>query len=237
MSKYYLASCIFTTRFPELSFRIQKYVEKRFGFSVVQCCLPEFKQRFFDEKMLKAEIREDWNKLDKPRIFAPGDEVWSVCHTCSNIVETVHKGVKVRSLWELIDSDDEFPIPDYSGLNVTVQDCVRARKRFCEQKAVRNLLDKMQISWQEAAKSHEKTRFCGEFLSSPQSKEGSKNNEGKGNEKFERYAGKMKKHSEQFKTNTVVCYCHYCLAGLEPGGVEGRHMAHMLFPELKQEES
>ena len=28
MSKYYIASCVFTTQFPELSFKIQDYVRK-----------------------------------------------------------------------------------------------------------------------------------------------------------------------------------------------------------------
>lgn len=41
----------------------------------------------------------------------------------------------------------------------------------------------------------------------------------------------MKDHCAQYETDTVVCYCHYCLEGLKTGEVDGRHIAHLLFPE------
>lgn len=31
------------------------------------------------------------------------------------------------------------------------------------------------------------------------------------------------------QTDTVVCYCHYCLEGLIMGGKNGKHMAELLF--------
>lgn len=241
MSKYYIASCVFTPQFPELSFRIQDYAEKRFGFSIVRCCVPGYKLKEIEERMPEGKIRESWSKLADSGRFKAGDEVWSLCHNCNNIIEEVNSGVKVYSLWELIDSDEKFPIPQYPDLNVTVQDCWRARTRSDEQKAVRSLLDKMQISWQEAPENHEKTEFCGVSLYRPQPLRNPKIApkfyvEGAVG-KFiphteEQQAEIMKEYCKQYKTDTVICYCHYCLEGLKFGDVDARHLAQMLFPEL-----
>ena len=51
MSEYYIASCVFTSQFPELSLRIQNYICDRYGFTVVRCCVPRYKIREFEEKM------------------------------------------------------------------------------------------------------------------------------------------------------------------------------------------
>lgn len=41
----------------------------------------------------------------------------------------------------------------------------------------------------------------------------------------------MKQYCEQFVTDRVVCYCHYCLEGLKMGGAEACHLAELLFDE------
>ena len=39
----------------------------------------------------------------------------------------------------------------------------------------------------------------------------------------------MVEHCRRYETDTVVCYCHYCLEGLLCGGKDGRHLAELLF--------
>lgn len=39
----------------------------------------------------------------------------------------------------------------------------------------------------------------------------------------------VRRYCSQFTTPTVVCYCHYCLEGLLQGGVDGRHLADLVF--------
>ena len=39
----------------------------------------------------------------------------------------------------------------------------------------------------------------------------------------------MKEYCRNYKTDSVVCYCHYCLEGLKTGGVDGMHLAEMIF--------
>ena len=137
---YYIASCVFTSQFPELSSRIQSYIRKRFEMDIVRCCVPVYKIRDFEERMPEGSFRERWASLPDSADFKPGDEIYSLCHNCNNIIEEMHPGVKVQSLWELLDSDAGLQLPDHEGLTVTVQDCWRSRDRKEEQAAVRSLL-------------------------------------------------------------------------------------------------
>lgn len=236
--EYYIASCVFTSQFPALSRKIQRYVSERFAIPVVRCCVPRYKLREFTERMPEGTEREAWTALPDSAPFAEGDRVYSLCHNCNNIIEEMHPGVEVHSLWELIAGDDRFPFPDYSNLDVTVQDCWRARERREEQEAVRCLLDRMQIRWREAAENHEHTDFCGLSLYRPQPP---RNPKLAPRHYVEGAAGKfnplppeeqvrlMTQYCAGFETRDVVCYCHYCLEGLLAGGVNGRHIAELLF--------
>ena len=205
---------------------------------VLRCCVPNWKVQIYEDKMPEGILREEWKNLPHTAEFAPGDETWSLCFHCSNIIEESHPGVKVHSLWELIDQDESFPLPDDSGMRVTLQDCWRARERSEVQAAVRSLLRKMNIKFAEAEKNHEETDFCGSSLYRPQvarnallaPKHYVEGAEGK----FlphteEEQIQLMKEYCAQYRTETVVCYCHYCLEGLLQGGVDGRHIAQLVF--------
>ena len=238
-STYYIASCVFTSQFPELSYRIQDYIRKRWNFQIVRCCVPKYKLQEFTDRMPEGELREHWSDLPDSRCFVEGNNVYSLCHNCDNIIEETHPGVSVHSLWELIDQDERFSFPDYSGLSVTVQDCWRAKDRTDEQNAVRSLLRKMNIQYIEAPEHRDKTEFCGMSLYRPQPP---RNPKLAPKHYIEQAVGKfiprsleeqvqlMRDYCRQFKTKTVVCYCHYCLEGLLAGSVDGKHIAQLLFP-------
>ena len=235
--KYFVASCTFASWYPELNRRIREYAMSM-ELVVIRCCVRGWKVREYEDKMPEGELREAWRALPHSAEFQPGDEVWSVCHTCSNIIEEMHPGVAVHSLWELVDADPKFPFPDYSGLKVTVQDCWRSKERTEEQAAVRSLLGKMKIEYVEAEKHHGQTDFCGTSLYRAQvarnPKLAPKHYAEGAVGKFiphseEEQARIMKEYCAKYTTETVVCYCHNCLEGLDVGGVDGRHIAHMLF--------
>ena len=160
LKTYYIASCVFTSRFPSLSMRIREYVDEHFGCEIVRCCVPKYKIRDFEDKMPEGKFRDLWRQLPDSGQFESGDEVYSLCHNCNNIIEEMHPGVRVHSLWELLAADEEFPFPDYQGMKVTIQDCWRSRDRREEQQAVRNLLEKMNIDFVEADLNHENTEVC-----------------------------------------------------------------------------
>ncbi len=123
MSHYYIASCVFTAQFPERSQKIRNYIEERWGFKTVRCCVPRYKIRQFEEKMPEGVLRDEWASLPDSGVFRISDHVYSLCHNCNNIIEETRPGVAVSSVWELLAGDPAFPLPHYDGLCVTVQDC------------------------------------------------------------------------------------------------------------------
>ena len=241
--RYYIASCVFTARFPELSRRIQNIMRERLGLTVVRCCVPSYRIKDFENKMPEGELRDGWQALPDSGRFGRDDEVYSLCHNCNNIIEEMHGDVKVRSLWELLDSDEGFPLPDYRGLCATIQDCWRSRDRRGEQNAVRRLLKKMNVDLVETTPNHQDTAFCGASLYRPQPPRNPKlapkhyvqGAEGLFQPHTEaEQARLMRDYCRRFTTDKVICYCHYCLEGLRMGGVNGIHLAQMLFPEADQ---
>ena len=237
---YYIASCVFTVRFPDLSRKIRDYVSTLPGMNIIRCCTPGWKIGLYEEKMPEGILRDSWKAIPHTADFRPGDETWSLCANCSNIIEESRPGTRVHSLWELIDSDENFSFPDYSGMKVTLQDCWRSRDRSETHDAVRSLLGKMNIEFDEIGKNRENADFCGTSLYRPQVDRNPKLAP-----KHYRYGAEglflphtedeqkelMLRHCAQYKTKTVVCYCHYCLDGLLTAGVDGRHLAALLFPE------
>jgi len=237
--EYYVASCVFTSRFPQLSDKIQRYLRERYDMPIVRCCIPKYKLKEYEEKM-PEQYRSGWRSLPDCATFGAGDVVYSVCHNCSNIIEETRSGVKTVSLWELILLDDSFVYPDFSNMKVTVQDCWRSKERHSEQLAVRSLLKKMGIDFVELNENMNRTEFCGNSLYKPQPARNPKlaplhyevNAQGKFlPHTIEEQEKIMKEYCKQFSTDDVICYCHYCLEGLLMGGVNGKHIAELLFDE------
>ena len=240
MEKYYIASCVFTAQFPALSERIQAFVRKNYSLSVVRCCTKRYKLEEFTEKMPAGDTRARWSALPDCADFQKGDLIVSLCHNCNNIIEENCPETRVTSLWELLDADASLPLPDYSGLMVTVQDCWRSRDRLGEQRAVRSLLRKMHIEFRETENNFEKANFCGASLYRPQPPRNPilapvhYQEEAKGlfiphTEAEQKHL--MEAYCERYTTKKVVCYCQYCLEGLLMGGRDGVHLAQLLFPE------
>ena len=235
---YFIAACVFTERYPELGRAIRAYVRRRHDMPVARCCVPRYKLRAFTEKMPEGALRDEWAALPDCADFAPGDTVYSLCHNCAAIIEETKPGVVTRSLWELILEDDDFPFPDYGGRAMTVQDCWRARDRAAEQAAVRALARRMNIEVVELEERGERTEFCGNSLYRPAPPRNLKLAPKRFVEgapgKFlphspEEQEAIMRSHAGRFATPEVVAYCHYCVEGLELGGVRAHHLAALLF--------
>ncbi|MBQ1367877.1 MAG: hypothetical protein IIY45_07280, partial [Firmicutes bacterium] len=70
MMKIYIASCVFTSQFPELSLRIQNYVREHFDLKIVRCCVPRYKIQEFEEKMPEGQYRMIWQELPDSEAFS-----------------------------------------------------------------------------------------------------------------------------------------------------------------------
>lgn len=207
--------------------------------SIVRCCVPGWKKQIYEDKMPEGIFSENWKKLPQSQVFELADAIWSLYPNCMNITEEWRNVREVHSLWELIDNDKDFPFPAYSGMRVTLQDCWRMRDRNATHDAVRSLLTKMNIEYIEVPMNREKADFCGKSLYRPQvdrnpklaPKHYKENIEGLFKEHTEEQIQIMKEYCSQYKTEAVVCYCHYCLEGLLAGGVKGIHVAELLFKD------
>ncbi len=238
MTDYLIASCVFTSEFPELSLRIREYACSHWGMKIVRCCSPKYKLTHFTERMPEGPLRDSWTGLPDTAAFGEGDVVYSLCHNCLNIIEETVSEARVRSVWERIDEDPDFEYPDMTGTVATLQDCWRSRERTAEQDAVRRILDRMNVEWREAEENRGSTEFCGNSLYRPQPPRNPKvapkhylyGAEGKfvphTAEEQERI---MEEYCSRFETEKVICYCHYCLEGLLLGKKDAVHLAELLF--------
>lgn len=217
---------------------MQEYVSSKSEIELVRCCIPNFRTKENTDRIKDEIARTGWSRLPQSASFSSEDTIYSICPNCTNILSEQYEGIRTISLWEFIDQDKDFVFPDYHGIKATIQDCWRTREQRAEQDAVRSLLAKMNIDVVELTDNYEKTEFCGSTLYREQP---AKNALYAPKHYVEQAAGKFQPHSEEeqirimkeycsrYTTDIVVCYCHYCLEGLIQGGVDGRHIAHLLF--------
>ncbi len=95
---YYIASCVFTSKYPALSKVIQQYIRDSYGMQIVRCCVPKYSLQHFTEQM-PEDYREQWGSIPDCADFQPGDTVYSLCHNCSAILEESKPGVNISSIW------------------------------------------------------------------------------------------------------------------------------------------
>jgi len=231
----YIASCVLTRDYPELSRKAISYV-KSLGIPISRCCVAKYKVKEFEDSV-DPSIRDEWKSLPHHLPIENTDTIVSVCHNCTNIIAETIPGVKIISLYELILNDENFIYPDYHNEEMTIQDCWRASDHFEEKKAVRALMKKMNIKIREIKEPED---FCGISLFRPQPPRnpimapkhyGPQSTVGKfGTYTAEEQVELMKKHAEKIETDKVVTYCHYCQKGLELSGKESLHIIELLFP-------
>lgn len=156
------------------------------------------------------------------------DTAVCVCNNCMAMLDESASNHAMDNIWMLIDATPNFPLPDYKGKKMGLQDCGRAFDRTDVQDAVRSLMKKMNIQIVELPDAREKSIFCGpSFLKSAPKIDASlapkRYGEGARERGFfkdyspEEFERLMKEHCERIPVDEVVCYCAACDAGLEMG--------------------
>ena len=233
----YVASCVFTREYPELSVKIQDYLSKNFNIPIMRCCVPKYKLKEFTDFMPNW-LQNSWSSTPDFLDITPNQTVICICHNCSAIFEEYRPDIKRISLWEFILSDENFNFSNYNNEKIALQDCWRAYDNHTEQEAVRDLLRKMNIDIVELKNNHEKTEFCGDSLyktAPPRNlKLAPKRFVENAYGKFVSHSPKereelMKEYCMEIPTEKVIAYCHYCVNGLNLGGKQGIHLAELLF--------
>lgn len=161
--------------------------------------------------------------------LAGDDMAVCVCVNCMAMIDEDASCAGVENVWPLVDTDPDFPLPDYDGMTVSVQDCGRAYDRADVQDAVRSLLAKMNVRVVEAPDAREKTTFCGAAgLRAIPEQDGDFAPKRYGEDARARgmfvphdedeIPGLLKEHADTVPADDVVCYCTACDAGIEAGG-------------------
>ena len=178
---------------------------------------PEMEQRilFYLDKLYNVEPHKICCRHD-PKL-EKGSVVINVCAGCDRRFRSLYDGVNTVSLWEILDGMDDFPFPDYSGVNMSVHDACPIRGKPQVHSAIRSLLHKMNIKVVETQYHGERSICCGDdyYPSLP----------------LEQVHKKMKNRADSMPCDDVVVYCVSCVKSMYIGGKTPHYMVDLLFGE------
>lgn len=219
MTRVFFPGCKVKAKYPEASERLEKAVMDR-GYvdEVTGCC------------------RVNHQKLNSD------DTAVCICVNCMAMIDEDAANEKTVNVWQLIDADPDFPLPDHSGLTVSIQDCGRSYDRDGLHDSVRSLLGKMNVAVVEAPDARNESTYCG----AAGMKAVPKMDAGFAPWRYTQDApergmfvpceedeivSRLKAHADEIPTDDVVCYCTACHAGLEEGGKRAINMIELVFGE------
>ncbi|MDO4538056.1 MAG: hypothetical protein Q4B54_07830 [Coriobacteriales bacterium] len=141
--QYYLPGCDFNKNHPEAGAKLREYMLAQHGLTEAPCC--------------------------RARELSAGadDTIVENCTLCELMLTERFPQTRLISLYEWVLSDPAFPWPDFTGREMTLQDCARARNNPQLQDAVRACLDRMHVRYLELEQRREQTRFDGVWLYNP----------------------------------------------------------------------
>lgn len=191
---YFQTSCNFTSATPDISKTVFKHVQNAYGLKLNGCCL-------------------------KFQNFSKEDVVYYLCQNCRMQLEQATEAT-LLSFYLLLDQDENFPWPDYHEKAFYLQDCFRDKEHPEIHKAVRNILQKMNIQVLELEKNKEHSDFCGTLFY-----------EGKRCMGWDEEKKKttMEQYVSHFGDIPVITYCNRCRKDILLGGHEAFHILELIF--------
>ncbi|MCI9597527.1 MAG: hypothetical protein HFE75_09580 [Firmicutes bacterium] len=215
MSMYFFPGCKYRAHNPEGTQKLEQYLNDRFGTITMDCCSMDF---------------------DKPTL---PDSVIFQCPTCGLILSESGSGYPMRSLYEFLLSDHDYPWPDYGAAKMTLQDCWRSRNNIDHLDAIRAVIKKMNIQAFELECRRGKADFCGATLYRTPSERyqtlAYQNLVVNGNFQpcsEETQTRKMLEHGKQYATNDILCYCTGCMEGIKMSGHNPIHLLDLMVSTL-----
>lgn len=216
MSRVYFPGCKIKAKYPAASeWMTQQIMDRGYADEVTGCC------------------------RDNHQELASDDVAVCICNNCMAMIDEDAANEQIDNIWVLIDSDPDFPLPDYGGKRMGLQDCGRAYDRAEVQDAIRSLLTKMNIEVEELEDARENCVHCGISTMKPVPKQDAgfapkryvedapKRGMFVDRPEEERVAA-MKAHCATIESDEVVCYCTACDAGLEIGGKQAVNLIELV---------
>lgn len=134
----------------------------------------------------------------------PGSTIINNCAGCDRRFRNDYPTIQTISLWEVLDSIPQLPLPNHSGRTLSVHDSCSYRERPSEQQALRNILRKMQIQIVESAASGAQAVCCGDSAY--------------GKVPLETLHALQRKRANQMPCTCVAVQCVTCIKSMAIGG-------------------
>ena len=199
---YYQPSCSFNEMDPVSAKCLREYAVEK-GMKIRICC-------HFDKNLLGEE-----------------DTAIYFCQACREFMEK--QGFHTKSLWEILDEDQKFVFPDYSGMHFVIQDCWRDREHPEIHRAVRSLLDKMHIAYTELPLSREHSDYCGTLhFETVQYKDDIPSFDHLSHNGKEMCRKLMEEKAAQLNGIPVITCCARCYKGFIEGGAHPVHLMTLI---------
>ena len=203
----YFPSCNFAKAHLQTEKMVKQYMKQKMP--VVGCCLYE-------------------------KRYTSNDCAIINCQACR---ENLQEKLKILSIWEFFDTQEDIVWPNYDGLSVNLQDCWRDRNQFQTHSAVRSLLRKMNVDVVELEESKEHSSFCGNLhfeSHNPdnQNKLLSYKDTPIYDMPLDLETALMKEQVSKYTCDSVVCYCNRCEKGITLGGGKAIHLMNLVFQQI-----
>ena len=138
------------------------------------------------------------------------------------------------SLWEYIDSLEDFDFPDYNHEKMLLQDCYRDRNHPEVHQAVRSILQKMNVDVVEAKRNKENSVYCGTLHYEPEDHALLEKLKAYPDAKISELPLELQKElmEDNFEgvdlDMRIIVDCNRCLKGVELAGRKGIHLLNLV---------
>lgn len=146
-----------------------------------------------------------------------GTCVINTCAGCDRRFRELYEGISTVSLWEILADNDDFPFPDYGGKEMSIQDACPTRTEERVHRAVRKLLQRMNIKVIEPENNCTKAVCCGDSFY--------------GVLPVEQVKEQMKRRAGEMPCEDVAVYCISCIKSMHIGGKRPHYILDLLFGE------
>jgi Fe-S oxidoreductase len=186
------------------------------------CGLMLYKPELADR--LHSLLNKNLCKLDRLDIcchhdpqFTEDTEVINICPGCDKRFRNDHHNSSTVSLWEILAQNDFFAFPDHKGRRMSILDACPTRDQERVHNAVRTLLQKMNITVIEPARTRTKSTCCGDSFY--------------GVIPVEQVKEQMIQRAWEMPADEVAVYCISCIKSMHIGGKKPQYLIDLLFAE------
>lgn len=150
-------------------------------------------------------------------VFQDTAQVINTCPGCDRRYRENYTNSSTISVWEVLAENNYFPFPDYRGKKMAISDACPTRDQVRVHKAVRTLLNRMNIQLVEPERTGTKGACCGDSFW--------------GKLPVEQVKEKMINRASEMPVEDVVVYCVSCTKSMFIGGKKPHYMVDLLFEE------